>query len=120
VKPIVFDDTAMVALFDAHPYVLEVYHISEVTGRHLLFPATAVLAANFRTAASADAWEAILLGPHVVPLDLTAAGAITASSAGGGDPTVAHCIAEATAAQAAILTNQPDVYRWRKVPTLPF
>jgi hypothetical protein len=38
----------------------------------------------------------------------------------GSDFSSSHCIVEAEAASAAILTRRPDTYRWRKIPTIKF
>lgn len=118
--PIVFDDSALIALFEGHPYVSDVYVQCEITRRPALFPTTAMLSANAHLAATHDAWTAVLMSQAVTVLDLTAAGAVEAGLANGTDPATAHCIVEAEATSGAVLTNRPDAYRWRKTPTLRF
>jgi hypothetical protein len=120
VTPIVFDDSALIALFGGHPYVSDVYAQCEITRRPALFPATAILSANGHLVASHDAWSAVLMSRSVVVLDLTAAVAVAAGLEQLVDSATAHCIVEAEATSGAVLTDRPESYRWRKTPTLPF
>ena len=119
IKPIVFDDSALIALFDAHPYVADVWHQCELTGRIAIFPAAAVQVANTVLGARHSAWAALLF-PPVEVVELGSWSAVEAGLVPGTDFASSHRIVEAEAAGAAILTRRPDTYRWRKIPTLTF
>ncbi|GIH02355.1 hypothetical protein Rhe02_04220 [Rhizocola hellebori] len=66
-----------------------------------------------------SAWAALLF-PPVEVVELSSWSAVEAGLVPGTDFSSSHCIVEAEAARAAILTRRPDTYRWRKIPTFTF
>lgn len=91
---LVFDDTALVALFDAHPYVTQLWRHAGHELVDVLVPATAILAANRRLEETDEAWSLVLDGDNMLVLDLTMTRALAASRL-GADLVTAHVSVEA-------------------------
>jgi predicted nucleic acid-binding protein len=117
-RSLLFDASALVALFDAHDRVYALWAAAEESSVPVLLPATAIAEANRKLRATDAAWNAVLLGHNVAALDLTPATALAASRR-GGDLAVAHASVEAGATGATIVTAHPDAYD-PVLPTVPF
>jgi hypothetical protein len=109
----VFDPTALVLLFAAHRPIFEVYE----TADSIAFPAAAIGEANIQIPASEREWEAILLSTTVEVLDLTASGAMTAST--GPTLGMGHTMCEAERLHGIVVTGRAvNVYDRLKLPVL--
>lgn len=108
-KALVFDDSALTALFGAHEYVFALWQRAEKAGVAVLLPTTAIYGANLRLRFADQTWEAVLLAEHVRVLELTAARAVRASLY-GDDPVVAQVSVEAIDTNATIVTARPEVF----------
>lgn len=106
---LVFDDTALVALFDAHPYVTQLWRHAGHELVDVLVPATAILAANRRLEETDEAWSLVLDGDNMLVLDLTMTRALAASRL-GADLVTAHVSVEARDADAMVVTARPLDY----------
>jgi len=109
VRPLVFDASALVALFRGNEQVSALWFAAEAATVAVLLPSAVIAVANRQLDASDDAWSALLLGPNVYALDLTAATALGASRERGNLDT-AHAAYEARATRATIVTNNPEKY----------
>jgi hypothetical protein len=108
----VFDPTALVLLFAAHPPVLDIYERYPVA-----FPATAIGEANVQIQATENDWEAILLSPNVTVLDLTASGAMAASH--GATLGMGHAMCEAERLHGVMVTGRAvNVYDQLSLPVM--
>lgn len=107
-RPLIFDDTALIALFHAEQTVYRLWEEAEAAQVTILIPA-AVHAANAYLRASDNAWSTILGADHTEPLDLSAGRAVAASWY-GQDVVVAHVSIEARDVDATIVTAQARAY----------
>jgi hypothetical protein len=108
-EPLVFDHTALVALFDAHPDVYRAWEQTWVNAALGVFPSAAVAEANHVVGATDEAWWAIL-GPAcgtLVPLDRHAA---VESHNLPGELVVRHIIHTARAVDGTVVTLEPKQY----------
>lgn len=108
-RPLLFDASALVALFEGHVRVGRLWVWAEREAVTLLLPAAAIAAANQRLQASDNAWEAVLLTPNVIALDLTPATGLAVSRY-PLDLATGHAAAEAAATGATIVTAAPEAY----------
>jgi hypothetical protein len=109
VRPLLFDASALVALFRGQGRVSALWFDAETVGVSLLMPATAIAEANRELHATDNAWTTLLLAGNVYALDLTPAAALGASRRSGG-LAVAHASHEAAATGATIVTAHPAAY----------
>jgi hypothetical protein len=109
VRPLLFDHTALMALFHGQPRVSRLFFWAEHEAVTVLLPAAAMGAANSWLKATDDAWMALLLTPNVEPLDLSPSGALAAARR-GSDLAVGHTSVEAAATGGTIVTSIPEVY----------
>jgi hypothetical protein len=74
-QPIVFDASALLALFEAEDTVFDLWYQAEKGQATVVFPAAAVAEGNVALRASYDAWSPVLWakGVSVAPLDSSAA-----------------------------------------------
>lgn len=108
-RPLLFDASALVALFRGHGRVSALWFDAEAVGVSLLMPAIAIAQANRELNATDNAWTTLLLAENVYPLDLTPAAALGASRR-PGDLAVAHASHEAAITGATIVTAHPEAY----------
>jgi hypothetical protein len=108
-RPLLLDDSALEALFCGHDAVTALWFGAEARGTAILLPTTAIAEANRRLDATDNAWDAVLLGPNVVALELSTAAALGTSRLPPGLAT-AHASYEAIATNATIITNDPERY----------
>lgn len=108
-RPLLFDASALIALFGGHERVSALWFDAEAVGVAVLLPTTAIAEANRELNATDNAWSALLLGPNVYALDLSAASALGASRQ-HGDLAAAHAASEAVATDATIVTGRPEAY----------
>lgn len=109
VRPLLFDDTALIALFDAHQPVYRLWLNAEADGTVILIPAGCVFAANVRLRTTDGAWAAILGAERVAVLELTAGRAL-AASAYSWNVAVGHASVEARDVDATIVTARYGAY----------
>lgn len=108
-RPLIFDDTALTALFDAHQRVYRLWQRAHTDHLSVLIPAGAVFTANARLQASDEAWAAVLGAPPVTVLDLSPARAL-AAAVYSWDVAVGHTSVEARDVDATIVTARRGVY----------
>ena len=108
-RPLLFDDTALLALFDAYLPVARMWERAEAERRPVLVPAGAVFAANSRLRAAEQAWDAVLGADHVTVLELTPSRALAASSY-SWDVAVGHASVEARDVDATVVTARFGAY----------
>jgi len=107
--PSVFDHTALIALFDAHPQVLGLWHEADRGETPLVMPAVAVAEANHVLGASHDAWSVLLYPADVSVAPLDSSQAIDTGHRVGG-LVVRHVVHEARAVGGIIVTRAPWQY----------
>jgi hypothetical protein len=109
VRSLIFDATALVALFNGNERVSALWMAAEEVSAPVVLPTAAVAIANRKLKASDNAWSAILFGANVYALDLSMAAALGASRE-LGDLDVAHTSYEALATGGTIVTGTPKSY----------
>lgn len=107
--PSVFDHTALLALFDAHPDTLGLWHEADRGETPLVMPAVAVAEANHILGASHNAWTALLYPEHVNVLPLDSSQAIDTGHQ-VGSLVVRHVVHEARQVGGIIVTRVPWQY----------
>jgi hypothetical protein len=108
----VFDPTALVLLFAAHPPVFHVFQTSRVA-----FPAAAIGEANTQIQATEREWNAVLLSPNVTVLELTASAALAASQ--GPTLGMGHTMCEVERLRGVVITGRAvNAYDRLGVPVL--
>lgn len=117
-RSLIFDASALVALFNGHERVSALWWAAENASAPVVLPATAIAVANRKLGASDNAWTSILLGENVHALTLSVAAALGASRE-LGELDVAHTSYEALATGGTIVTGNPDGYD-RRLPAIAF
>ena len=117
-QPIVYDTSALIELFDAHPIAPNYWNRADKGRLGLVFPAAAVADANTTLQASYNAWSALLWpeSVHVAPLDASAA--IETGLRRSHDLATSHVVHEARAVRGIVLTGDPNRYAGAPVPLL--
>lgn len=109
VIPILFDDTALIALFDWNPQVKRTWEHAEAEDIPVLYPAAAIHQANLRVRATDGAWAVLLDRPNGKVLALTREVALAASRH-SDDLALGQSIVEASLAGAIVVTARPLEY----------
>jgi hypothetical protein len=117
-RPVVFDHTALIALFDAHPVLLGLWQQADRGERTLVMPAAAVAEANHVLGASHNAWSALLYPVDVTVTPLDSSQAIDTGHMPGA-LAVRHVIHEVRAVSGIIVTRAPWQYPPDAGPTRP-
>jgi len=107
--PSIFDHTALVALFNAHPDAFSLWEEADQGETPLVMPAAAVAEANHLIGADHDAWSALLYPADVTVAPLDSAQAIDTGTRPGGLVT-RHVVYEARAVAGIIVTRAPWQY----------
>lgn len=116
---LVFDATAIVALLDSHPTILDMVERADKGWLSILVPACAVGEAVTEASASPTALDVLAFIGGVIPLDLTVQ---TAASFAGipGDLATQQVIHTASTYFGDVVTNAPDLYPEGTVPLAVF
>src|SRR2546423_11264687 len=113
--PSVFDHTALVALFDAHPKALDLWRLADQGVTQLVMPAAAVAEANHLIGATHNAWSALLFPADVTVAPLDSAQAVDTGRRAGA-LAVRQVVHEAQAVVGGLITPAPWQYRHDEVP----
>lgn len=108
-QPLIFDHTAIIALFNGHRKAFGHYHRADVGQVTLVLPAAAMAEANRTIHGVWKTWEAVLYPEAVMVAPLDAHSALEAGLL--GDIAIGHAVYEARAARGLIVTSHPDPYR---------
>ncbi len=106
---LVFDASAIVALFDAYTPVYNVWRTADRGLSALAFPSAAMVEAGRRAAISETAWDPVLWSPSISVLPLGEAAA-TQLGAWTGSLAMGHTIWESRATGWPVLTCIPEDY----------
>lgn len=117
IPPVVYDDTAMVALFHDESQAFPLWRRAERGQRLLIFPVVAMAEATANLSATESDWRVFLDVANVHDAELTASVAIIIGSQPGTLAT-RQVIHEARAFQAPILTGDPHRYSGTGVPVI--
>lgn len=113
----VLDASALVALFDAHEPLMTLLRQAEQGAANLFLPAACMAEAEGQVRAGVSGWEAILLTPGLVPLDLSS-GIAVAIGQWPGTLGARHAVYEQTALRAMVVTTTPAAYEGLAVTLL--
>ena len=108
--PSIFDHTALIALFDAHPEAFALWEEADRGETPLVMPAVAVAEANHLIGADHNAWAALLFPAAVTVAPLDSAQAID-TGLQSGSVVARHVVYEARAVAGIIVTRAPWQYR---------
>lgn len=116
-RPLVFDSSALIALFEANDLAYRIWTRADQGKRLLIVPAGAVLEANQTLKATDNAWSVLLYPRDVIPTTLSPAVAIEIGPWSG---TIGqrHATYEAITVGGIVVTRNPDGYG-PEVATLP-
>jgi hypothetical protein len=106
---LIFDSTAIVALLDAHPRMLDLVEFADAGDVTILLPACAVAEANVIAQGRPTILDWLLLVRGVIALDLTVHTALETARHEGSLPTRQVIHAGHTYA-AEVVTNEPGRY----------
>jgi hypothetical protein len=108
--PIVYDATALLELFNAHPVAMRYWEEAGRTGLVVVFPAGAIAEANKSLKASYSAWTTVLWSDtaKVAPLDISSA--VETGLNHRHDIATSHVAHEAQQISGLVLTASPDKY----------
>jgi hypothetical protein len=120
-QPLIFDQTAIIALFRSHPGVYHYWTLADAGEARIVLPAAAVAEANRMLRAPWNAWEAVLFpnpdapgAVAVAPLDEH-----TAVEAGQhGDVATGHVTYEARQIHGVVVTQAGGAYQESAVSLL--
>lgn len=107
-RPLIFDDTALVGMFQPNTGVDAAWHWARMEGVTVFLPATAVAVANFRVCESDNVWAG-LHGPNVRLLDLTVEEAPEVGRL-SADLVIGHVSTVASKTGATVVTARPLDY----------
>lgn len=108
-QPLVFDHTAIIALFRGHRKAFGHYNRADVGQVFLVLPAAAVAEANLTIHGVWKTWEALLYPEAVTVAPLDEHSALEAGLL--GDIAIGHAMYEARAVRGLVVTSNPDPYR---------
>lgn len=117
-QPLVYDPSALIALFDAHPLAYDYWKRADAGSITLVFPALAIAEANLTLRASYSAWSTLLWAGNVTIAPLDASTAIEVGERGHHDLATGHVIRETRAVRGVVLTSRPQLYSSATVPLL--
>jgi hypothetical protein len=106
---LVFDATALAALFDAYPPVWVLWRRADLDRAALGIPALAIVEAGTEVGAPATAWDSILWSKSINVLPLTERAAVEIS-AWQGTFGARHALWEARHLDCPLITRQPELY----------
>ncbi|MFI5916189.1 hypothetical protein [Dactylosporangium sp. NPDC051541] len=106
---LVFDVTALEALFSSHPPVWALLRRADQGLVRLAFPALTLIEAGTVLGVSAAVWEPFLWIPAVTVPPLSAAAAIEIST-WPGTPGMRHALWEARHRHCPLVTRRPELY----------
>ncbi|MER7280473.1 hypothetical protein ABT369_39150 [Dactylosporangium sp. NPDC000244] len=106
---LVFDATALAALFDAYQPVWALWRTADQDLGHVGFPALAIVEAGGEVGAPASAWDSILWSKSVTVLPLSERAAVEIS-AWSGTFGARHALWEALALDCPLITRRPELY----------
>jgi hypothetical protein len=106
---LVFDATALAALFDAYPPVWALWRTADQGLGQVAVPALAIVEAGTAVEAPASAWDPILWSRSITVLPLTERAAVE-TSAWQGTFGARHARWEARALGCPLITRQPELY----------
>ena len=108
-QPLVFDHTAIIALFNGHRKAFGHYNRADLGKVSLVLPAAAVAEANQTIHGVWKTWEAVLYPEAVTVAPLDEHSALEAGLL--GEVAIGHAVYEARAVRGVIVTCDPDPYR---------
>lgn len=108
-QPLVFDHTAIIALFKGHRRATWHYKRADAGQVSLVLPAAAVAEANRAIHGVWKTWEAVLYPEDVTVAPLDEHAALEAGLLGKIVP--GHAVYEARAIRGLVVTTDPDPYR---------
>ncbi|MBT8224966.1 MAG: hypothetical protein HKP61_11660 [Dactylosporangium sp.] len=117
-QPLVYDSSALIALFDAHPLAYDYWKRADIGKITLVFPALAIADANLPLRASYSAWSVLLWPPSIGVAPLDAGTAIEVGKHAEHDLATTHVIRETRAVRGIVLTSRPHLYAGAAVPVL--
>ena len=117
-QPLVYDSSALIALFDAHPLAYDYWKRADAGRITLVFPALAIAEANLTLRTSYSAWSLLLWPPSVGVAPLDAGAAIEVGERVEHDLASSHVIRETQTVRGIVLTSRPHLYGGAKVPVL--
>lgn len=113
-QPLIFDHTAIIALFRSHPAVYHYWTLADAGEVRIVLPAAAMADANRMLRAPWNAWEAMLFPNADVPGAVTVSplDEHTAVEAGlHGDVATGHVTYEARQIQGVVVTQARGAYQ---------
>ncbi len=117
----IYDDSALVALFDADYVAMDVSRAGDDGRAQVVWPACAIASANSHLRETAGSWAPLLMG-RVVCSALTEGTAIDvgglAKDLGTDDLATGHVVYEARATSGVVVTAEPGRYRSSTLPLL--
>lgn len=116
-QPLVFDASALVALFEAHDLVYRLWERANAGEALIVVPTAAIADANGNLTATHDSWSAVLWPNDVVTTPLTEDVAIEIGPWSGGLAT-RHVVYEAQAVRGIVVTRAPREYDAWTIPLL--
>lgn len=108
-QPLVFDHTAIIALFKAHRSAIGHYLRADAGQVSIVLPAAAVAEANRTIHSVWKTWEAVLYPEKVTVAPLDEHSALEAGLL--GEIAIGHAVYEARAVRGLVVTADPDPYR---------
>jgi hypothetical protein len=115
-KTYVFDDSALVDLFQVDGPIFQLFQQADAGRVQLIFPAAAIEQANRQIQANESAWTPLLMA-NVEATALTEHIAIEIST-WSGDVATRHVAYESQAVRARVVTREPDRYRTWTLPVV--
>jgi hypothetical protein len=107
---LVFDVTALEALFRSHPPVWTMWRRADTGRLDLGFPAAAIAEAADLLKTTASSWDAVLWPAAITVLPLNERVAVELAEYGGQSLGVRHALWEARAMDCRLVTRDPSLY----------
>ncbi|WP_344509337.1 hypothetical protein [Dactylosporangium maewongense] len=115
---LVFDATALAALFDAYPPIWALWHRADHGHTQLGLPVAAIIEAGQMVEASVSAWEFILQSTGVTVLPLMERAAVEISAWSGVSLAARQSMWEAQALNCPLVTRDASLYTPGIVPII--